>query len=316
MIKINYKYIENTNDRFQVKTGSLSQAFVARPWQRSLIARTGVSHILKSRQVGCTTLASLMVLKRALNGVSGCIVTRSEGQIKQIVKIMRHATAPLALKYDSVNHVLSTPGEDIYFSNSNFESVRGLSAGSVYVTECGEIRDFDRVVESVVPLVTAYQEDFVIWFDGTVPLEMNSFVHPFTGKYSDLITRAKSDGFSSRDEYFCVYQKSPVRTAAEAREFEMELPEYSGVLTVEPGVSLGGLGDVFLVDSHAFLYDGKTVELLSDTGEYFSGTKIRPASRLNRNRHVKISGFTCENGITRAKPDSIESKLFGILGGY
>jgi hypothetical protein len=316
MRKLNYTYTEHKNDRFQVKTGSISSPFVARPWQRALLARTGITYVLKSRQVGCTTLASLHVLKRALNGVSGCIVTRSEGQIKQIVKIMRHATAPLILKYDAVNHVLSTPGEDIYFSNSNFESVRGLSAGTVYVTECGEIRDFDRVVESVVPLVTAYRDDFVIWFDGTVPLEMNSFVHPFTQNYSDLIGRAKVDGFSSRDEYFCVYQKSPVRTAAEAREFEMELPEYSGVLTVAPGSTLGGSGDIFRIDSHAFLYDGKTVELLSDTGDYFSGTQIRPASRLTRNRHVKIVGFTCENGITRAKPDSIESKLFGLLGGY
>jgi hypothetical protein len=305
----------NLPEGFIIKNGAKSIVFRAREWQVELLKRRGISYILKSRQVGCTTLASLFVLQRALNGVCGLIVTRSEGQVQQIIKIMRTAVSPLSLDYDALNHVLHVPfGEDIYFSNSNFESVRGLSAGTVYVTECGEIRDFARLQESVIPVVTAYSSDFRIWFDGTVPRELNGFVLPFTRKYTGLIEKARGAGFAARDEYFCVYGKSAVSTAAEAREFEMVVPAYSGVLTCEEGVSLNGLGIVYSVGEYTFLVEGDTFELL-DGRDGFVGYRITPCTKILYDRHIKVVGFNLTSGIARAQTGTLEAAIFGILGG-
>ncbi|MGL6131557.1 MAG: terminase large subunit domain-containing protein [Fusobacteriaceae bacterium] len=171
--------VETVINRWQysIFTASGTEDFKLTPMQATLWdSPHRVNKILKSRQLGITSVCVLMAVNTVIfkPGRVSIIVCPSESQVATTRGIIDQILCRSGLTTSYKNKQLEIQnGGKIIFVNSNYASCRGVASDFIYVTEGQSFKDINAVLEAVLPTALT-RPDAKIFIDGTMPDKANN----------------------------------------------------------------------------------------------------------------------------------------------
>lgn len=203
--------------------------FIPNEYQLKLLARTQKTTVLlKSRQLGITSLGVIKALDNVFKGGKSVISCPSDSFIKDVKTKVKVAVGHL-MEVKLSDNIIFFGDYYITLSNSNFESLRGLNADFVYVTEAGLVKDFNQLLDAVEPLTSSYDQS-TIWIDGTVPKTANEYITLFK---QELIDQALTSGVAEEGDLMVMCDLNKL---SKGREYGLELPSFDNLLKVHSTV--------------------------------------------------------------------------------
>jgi hypothetical protein len=135
---------------FRVQHQNSVVKFEPNIWQANLLKRPGLSLVLKSRQIGITSLGVIRAIDNVFKGGKSVIACPSDTFAYDVLAKVEVAIGHL-YEVTMANKRISFGKYFISLSNSNYEALRGLNANFVYVTEAGLITQFSKAREALNP---------------------------------------------------------------------------------------------------------------------------------------------------------------------